>query len=73
MNEDHEFRIGEKVEFHPSEAFFSANCDVYISKYYPKVGTVGTVVGHSVKKHSFYIRPMARRYDNARRLLACKG
>ena len=54
MNEDHEFRIGEKVEFHPSEAFFSANCDVYISKYYPKVGTVGTVIGRSVKTFILY-------------------
>lgn len=52
MNEDHEFRIGEKVEFHPSEAFFSANCDVYISKYYPKVGTV---VGQSVKSIHFIL------------------
>ena len=54
MNEDHEFRIGEKVEFHPSESFFSANCDVWNSKYYPKVGTVGTVVGQSVKAFILY-------------------
>ena len=49
MNEEHEFRIGEKVEFHPSEA-----C---ISKYYPKVGTVGTVIGRSVKNiHSIFVQ-----------------
>lgn len=57
MNENHEFRIGEKVEFHPSESFFSANCDAWISKYYPKVGTVGTVVGQSVKNiHSIFVQ-----------------
>lgn len=47
MVEEFEFGIGDKVRFEPVESFFEAGNNKNIGKYFPKVGTVGTVVGHS--------------------------
>lgn len=57
MAEEFEFRIGDMVCFEPTESFFKAGSDENIGKYFPKVGTVGTVVGHNVHNiHSIFVQ-----------------
>lgn len=57
MVEEFEFGIGDKVRFEPVESFFEAKCDEYIGKYFPKVGTVGKVVGYGVHNiHAVFVQ-----------------
>lgn len=57
MVEEFEFRFGDRVRFEPTESFFKAGSDENIGKYFPKVGTVGKVVGcnaHNI--HSIFVQ-----------------
>lgn len=57
MVEEFEFGIGDRVRFEPTESFFKAGSDEYIGKYFPKVGTVGKIVGYSLHNiHSVFVQ-----------------